>query len=309
MTELQPFFVRFWGVRGSYPTPGAHTMRHGGNTSCLEIQAGGHTLIFDAGSGIIRLGDMLMEQAHGQEQTQHLALFITHGHGDHLVGFPFFAPLFAPTTSIHLFGPQLAGQSIEQLVTPLMSPPYFPVDIRRLPSRRVFHTIRSDQCICWQNGYIEPTIMTTTRDLHDLDEQNVRVSARFTRSHPLNGALVYRIDYAQRSVVYATDVEWSDGCDAEFLTFIQGADVLIHDAQYTTSDYQQGKHGYGHSTIAMAVEAACLAQVNTLVLFHHEPTYNDEQLDGMEAEARDVFPCSYSAYEGMEIDLLARKIK
>ncbi len=307
MAELQPFFVRFWGVRGSYPTPGAHTVRHGGNTSCLEIQAGGHTLIFDAGSGIIRLGDALMERA--PEQTQRLALFITHGHGDHLVGFPFFAPLFAPTTSIHLFGPQLAGQNIEQLVTPLMSPPYFPVDIRRLPSRRFFHTIVSDQCIYWQNGGVEPTIMSDVRSPQNQNEENVCVSARFTSSHPLNGALVYRIDYAQRSIVYATDVEWRDGCDAEFLAFIQGADVLIHDAQYTTPDYQQVKHGYGHSTVTMAVETARQAHVNTLVLFHHEPTYDDEQLDRMELEARGMFPRSYSAYEGMEIDLLARKIK
>lgn len=296
------FLVRFWGVRGSYPTPGIHTIRHGGNTSCLEVQVGGHTLIFDAGSGIIRLGEALMQRAQGRPLP--LSLFITHGHGDHLVGFPFFAPHFSPTATLHLFGPQLAGQSVEQLVTPLMSPPYFPVDIHRLPSHRTFHTLSSDQCISWYNGQSEPTIHVTIPGEKMPD--TVRVIAKFTSSHPQNGALIYRIEYADCSLVYATDVEWSEGCDPEFLAFVEGADVLIHDAQYTTMDYQRAKRGFGHSTVAMAVEAAEAAHVHQLILFHHEPTYDDEQLDCLEAEARSHFANSSSAYEGMEIDLLVR---
>ena len=121
--------------------------------------------------------------------------------------------------------------------------------------------------------------------------------------HPLNGSVVYRVEYAGYSVVYATDVEWSNGCEQDFLDFIAGADVLIHDAQYTAHDYQQVKHGYGHSTIAMATDAAMAAHVRELVLFHHEPTYNDQQLDIMEAEARTRFEHTRSACEGMEIDL------
>jgi ribonuclease BN (tRNA processing enzyme) len=304
MVEAGHFLVRFWGVRGSYPTPGAHTVRHGGNTSCIEIRVGGHILIFDAGSGIIRLGEALMQQAQG---ALHLSLFITHGHSDHLIGFPFFTPLFSPLTRIHLFGPQLAGQSIEQLVTPLMSPPYFPVDIRCLPSQRTFHTLASEQSISWQERYAEPTVETRARSAHKSNA--VRVTAKFTHSHPLNGALIYRIDYAHRSLVYATDVEWGDGHNPEFVEFSKGADVLIHDAQYTTYDYEQTKHGFGHSTVVMAVEAARTAHVGTLILFHHEPTYDDEQLDRMEAEAREGFPRSHSAYEGMEIDLLAQTMK
>jgi len=133
--------------------------------------------------------------------------------------------------------------------------------------------------------------------------------AKFTHSHPLNGAVVYSVEYAGRRMVYATDVEWRNGCEPEFLAFVEGADLLIHDAQYTVDDYRQGKHGFGHSTVEMAVEAAQAAHVRELILFHHEPTYNDNQLDAMEETARTRFARTRSAYEGMAIDLLAENIE
>ncbi|HZO76030.1 MAG TPA: MBL fold metallo-hydrolase [Ktedonobacteraceae bacterium] len=299
MADRRRFLVRFWGVRGSYPTPGPHTLRHGGNTSCVEVLAGEHTLIFDAGSGIIRLGEELMRRANGMQQLD-LSLFLTHGHSDHLIGFPFFAPLFDPRTNLHLFGPQLADRDIKQVITPFVSPPYFPVESDRLPSNRVFYTVTDRQCISWNNH--KPVVDDGVVLSHD--GAHVQVRTLFTQSHPLNGAVVYRIEHAGRSVVYATDIEWSSGCEDEFLTFIKGADLLIHDAQYTASDYQQVKHGYGHSTIEMAVEAAIAAHVGELILFHHEPTYDDKQLDTMEAEAQARFAHTRSACEGMEIDLL-----
>ncbi len=307
MSTQQRFFVRFWGVRGSYPTPGARTVRYGGNTSCVEVQVGmelGHTLIFDAGSGIIRLGAELMqpdERKTHDETVLDAALFITHGHGDHLIGFPFFAPLFDARTSLHVFGPQLVNYNIEQLVTQLMSPPYFPVDMRDLPSHRTFHTISDEQCIVWSGENVAPSVGVLP---HSVRHDEVCVAAKFTQSHPQDGAVIYRIEYAGRRVVYATDVEWNQGCDNDFLAFIEGADLLIHDAQYTRHDYQQMKHGFGHSTIEMAVAAAHAAHVHELILFHHEPTYDDRQLDRMEAEAQTHFACTRSAYEGMEIDLL-----
>lgn len=306
MADRQRFLVRFWGVRGSYPTPGPHTLRHGGNTSCVEVQVGAHTLIFDAGSGIIRLGDEIMKRVNGSSKLD-LALFITHGHGDHLIGFPFFAPLFDPRTNIHLFGPQLAGQDVEELVTLLMSPPYFPVDVRKLPSQRTFHTVKDDQTICWYPGMLEPLSSEAAYRQDGLAqrEAEVRVIAKFTHSHPLDGSIIYRIEYGNRRVVYATDVEWSNGCDSDFLDFVEGADLLIHDAQYTSDDYQEVKHGFGHSTIEMAVEVANAAKVRELILFHHEPTYDDNQLDAMEAQARAHFGRTRSAHEGLEIDLLA----
>ncbi len=307
MSDRQNFLVRFWGVRGSYPTPGPQTLRHGGNTACVEVQVGGLRLIFDAGSGIIGLGSKILQQVEDGGKLD-ITLFITHAHSDHLLGFPFFAPLFDERTHLHLFGPQLAGQNIEQLVTSLMSPPYFPVDLRKLPSHRTFHTVADEQRILWRKGSSVPILQGRKRRMQERGESgsdSIEVCAKFTKSHPLNGAVIYKIEYAGHSVVYATDVEWGEGCDPEFLNFVKGADLLIHDAQYTTSDYEQVKQGFGHSTVKMAVEAAKAGEVQQLVLFHHEPTYDDNQLDAMETEAQSQFPRARSACEGMEIDILA----
>jgi phosphoribosyl 1,2-cyclic phosphodiesterase len=299
MAGVERFVVRFWGVRGSYPTPGPHTIRHGGNTSCIEVQVGDRTLILDAGSGIIRLGNDLLLRT--QEDLE-ISLLLTHGHGDHLVGFPFFAPLFERRATIHFFGPELTGKTVEQLVTLYMSPPYFPVDLHKLPSNRTFHTLAEGESIIWKYGQSTPKVVYG-HEQHGCDAE-MRVLAQYTTSHPLDGSVIYRIEYAGHSMVYSTDVEWNDSYDPCCIAIAKGTDLLIHDAQYTSSDYES-KRGFGHSTIEMATGMARAAGVGELILFHHEPTYDDDKLDWMEAEARKQFAHTRSAYEGMEIDLLA----
>ncbi|HEY0752761.1 MAG TPA: MBL fold metallo-hydrolase [Ktedonobacteraceae bacterium] len=295
---MSGFRVRFWGVRGSYPTPGPQTIRYGGNTTCVEVEVGGHILVLDAGSGIIRLGDELLQRAAGR--ALQMTLLITHGHSDHLLGLPFFAPLYQPEVSIAFFAPRLAGREVKELVTPLMSPPYFPVDMHRLPSQRTFHTLTGEEKLIWRVGKEVPALSAKRQHMR---AGEVHVSVHLSNHHPLNGSAVYRIEYGGRKLVFATDVEWQDHCEPAFLAFIEGADLLIHDAQYTPDEYNTDKQGFGHSSIVMATEAASEAHVSQLVLFHHEPTHDDEKLDALQEEARKHFTQTSAAYEGLEINL------
>ncbi|MBI3944534.1 MAG: MBL fold metallo-hydrolase [Armatimonadetes bacterium] len=306
------FSVRFRGVRGSYAVPGRGTTGIGGNTPCVEVRVGGHILIFDAGTGIIELGRELVAEHLGSgtdaESRKPLTctLFFSHMHHDHTQGFPFFAPVFLRGAVLHILGPRLARQDLEEALTKALLTPFFPVDLDEMAAEMAIRNLEDDEIVVLPPDSSEPRLVNATRSRPALTPDHVVVRNLRGYSHP-SGIRFYRVEYGGRSVVYATDTEGYVGGDVNLSLFAAGADVLIHDAQYRESEYvgrPVPTQGYGHSTPAMAAAVAAAAGVGRLVLFHHDPRHDDGVVAVMEADARRLFANSAAAYEGMSIDLL-----
>ena len=257
-------------MRGSLPTPGIGTRRYGGNTPCVELRCGKHTLIFDLGTGARALGDRMMQSGRAPEAS----IFLSHYHYDHLQGVPFFAPFYRPDARFRLHGASREGLSPREAIAGQMVPPYFPIGIDTLRADLSFEEI-------------------TEGSLVRVGQARVRA---FELNHP-GGSLSFRVDYRGRSLVYATDTEVGSDRDAPFARFARGADVLIYDAMYTDEEYAK-RHGWGHSPWTSAVELARTAGVKSLILFHHDPAHDDRTLDRMLREARQRFPEVRSAREG-----------
>jgi phosphoribosyl 1,2-cyclic phosphodiesterase len=300
--------VRFWGVRGSYPAPGNETNRYGGNTACVEISANGSTIILDAGTGIIPLGRSLVQRARQEGRRVSALLLFSHLHHDHTQGFPFFTPAFIPGASLAIYGPNLLGSNPLKAYEDVMQPPYFPVRLSDLSASLSFCTLRdSDMIVINQPG--EPA-WVGPMGARDGQDQADAVFIRALRSsaHP-GGVYHYRVDYGGRSVVYATDTEGYVSGDRRLAKFAYGADLLIHDGQYTDEHYLglipglSVTQGFGHSTVSMACQAALASEVKQLALFHHAPEYSDNQLDEIGKTARTLFSNTIVAQEGLEVHL------
>ena len=268
------FRLRFWGTRGSIPTPGPHTVRYGGNTPCVEVRTDTDWLvILDAGTGIRELGRTLMTQAQEGNRPSPgpiaADIFLTHAHWDHIQGIPFFAPIFQPGNHFTIWGSKTLETSIDRVIRDQMSPVVFPVTFEEVNARIDFREIAEERCV--GNGY--------------------EVTA-FAVQHP-GGALGYRFSSGTpvgkdrgRSFVYISDNElaphetyktrpdWRD----RLVEFVRGAAVLIHDATYTSAEYDKHR-GWGHSTHDEVVGLALDAGVEQLVLFHHRPERSDDDLD------------------------------
>jgi phosphoribosyl 1,2-cyclic phosphodiesterase len=299
--------IRFWGVRGSYPVPGPQTVRYGGNTACVEVQAGGHTIILDAGTGIINLGTALMRriQANGGHPMVATILF-SHMHHDHSQGFPFFEPAYHGSSTLHILGPRVFESDLEDILMHAMLPPSFPISLDELASLKVVKNLNDTDIVLIGPDPQHVRVLNMYRDSISDSPELVRVSIYHSFAHPKNGVHIYRIAWRDKSVVYATDTEGYIDVDQRLVRLSRGADVLIHDAQYRREDYanpMRPKQGWGHSTPDMACAVAQAAQVKRLVLFHHDPKATDDQLAEMEREAQEIFPQSCMAYEGLEIEL------
>ncbi|HVZ01456.1 MAG TPA: MBL fold metallo-hydrolase [Dongiaceae bacterium] len=273
MTTSSDFFVRFWGVRGSIPCCSADYLRYGGNTSCVEIRCGDYLMIFDAGTGIRPLGKSLVTRLPVVAD-----LFFTHTHLDHILGLPFFAPLYKPGSKIRIWSGHLqAPMTFRDAIGHLMAPPLFPVP---------------------------PTVFISEpelRDFHAGETLNPHPGVTL-RTAPLNhpnGATGYRVEWQGKSICYITDNEHKpDGPDPVLLDLIRGTDIFIYDTSYTDEEYPTYE-GWGHSTWQEGVRLADAAGVKQLVLFHHDPSHNDATMDRIGAAAGAARPGTVTAKEGL----------
>ena len=276
------FAIQFWGVRGSIPTPGNETARYGGNTSCIEMRIAGKRLIFDGGSGLHVLGRSLLKH-----MPLEAYMFFTHYHWDHIQGVPFFTPAFVRGNCFHIYGRVPDCQvSMKQHFMERVLHPNSPVPLDgKLEADLKFYEIQ-------------------TGDVVKLGDITLETGPL---NHP-NGALGYRVTWQGHSVFYCTDTEHpSDRMDENVLHLAQDADVFIYDAMYTDEEYYHPKSpkvGWGHSTWQMGAKIAQAAGVKRYVVFHHEPTHDDNFLDKVEKEVKAMFPNALMAREGLIVDVM-----
>ncbi len=301
------FSVTFYGVRGSYPTPGPKTARIGGNTPCVHVRAGEHNLIFDAGTGIIALGKNLTQEYKPENYPLNLTLFFTHTHHDHTQGFPFFVPARFQLTTLYIFGPKSLNEDLARVLSLSMLPPVFPITVDELPCERVVRNLNEAEVIVFNGTPSEPQVMWSQRDADVLaaNQNALCVQALKSAAHP-QGVFIYRVNFQGRSFVFATDIESYVGNYQRLIQFAQGADLMVHDAQYTDALYLHApvpRQGWGHSTWRMAIETANAANVKQLALFHHEPDHDDDMLEEIEKRAQGVRANTFLAREGMTVQL------
>ncbi len=280
--------ITFYGVRGSIAAPGPATVKYGGNTSCMHVLLNsGENLIFDAGTGIRRLGTEMLRH------DDPLVLLLSHGHWDHIQGYPFFGPIYQPGREIHVFQGVEGNAAALASVLEQMDGSNFPVHASELPSD-----------------------VSTISEVDDYLRKQDYHTVRKDLNHP-GGGHAYKIEEDGVSFAYITDNEL-DPPDKpqttydEWVEYCRGVDLLVHDAQYVESD-MPAKHGWGHSLISQVRQLAVDAQVRNIVMFHHDPDRTDRELDEIALESARYFQSrnskigSYIAAEGLAIELVARK--
>ncbi len=300
--------IKFWGTRGSIAVPSPDTLRYGGNTTCVELRADGEIIVLDAGSGIRPLGIALDREF--QARPMRLSLLITHAHWDHIQGFPFFKPAYDSKNEIRIFGFDGAGATFREIMTEPMKSPFFPITMRELSAKMDINKLN------------EMKFSLGKLDIHAafVNHPGVCVGYRIFTS---GGSIAFLPDHEpyefflhtargkQLSPEQAREVAADQ--NAALVQFLRGSDILILDAQYTDQEYTT-HIGWGHGSISSAVSLALEAEVQTLLLFHHDPNHDDEMVDTMVESARELVIKSGShlevagAQQGTEILLEAKKI-
>jgi phosphoribosyl 1,2-cyclic phosphodiesterase len=279
-TMNKEFKITFWGVRGTLPVPGKSTLKYGGNTSCVEVKAGGRHIIFDAGTGISELGK--------QTDIFHTDILLSHTHLDHIQGLPFYRPLHTPDSNVALWAGHLKPErTLEEIMGHIMMSPVFPLTLNDVQSQVEFNDFNAGETLV-NSGLAAAGITVET----------------FALNHP-DRATAYRLSFNGKSVCYVTDVEHKIGeVDSNLINFLRGTDVFIYDSTYDDNDFEKYK-GWGHSTWQQGVKIADAANVKTYVAFHHDPAATDELLDERAQKLARLRPNGQGliAREGMVIDL------
>jgi phosphoribosyl 1,2-cyclic phosphodiesterase len=281
--------VKFWGVRGSIPTPGPTTVHYGGNTSCVEVRADGQIIILDAGTGVRLLGRQLV--AEFDTQPLELTLLLTHTHWDHIQGLPFFLPVYKPQNHLRILGYEGARHGLEVVLTGQMEDPFFPIGLREVPANVSIEELKD------RNFHIGPV--------------RVQASPANHRGHCVG----YRLFTSRGSIAFFPDNEpppaaapASDAAKRAMIEFLRATDLLIMDTQFDAEEYQQHT-GWGHGCVDDVVALALDAEVRRLFLFHHDPNHDDAKVSEMLAHARRLVAARKAplqveaAREGLTIEL------
>ncbi|MFI3300183.1 MAG: MBL fold metallo-hydrolase [Candidatus Gastranaerophilales bacterium] len=309
---MSEFKVKFRGVRGSYPVVDKDFLQYGGNTSCVEVNVNGHIIILDAGTGLISLGNELLEKhiASDIEQEKREAIsatvLISHIHQDHIQGFTFFRPLHIKSTTINVFGNVNYNETLSDELANLLFGKSFPLDLGDIAGNLNIKDFAETEALILRHN--NSPIIKRINDDNDLTPENddVLITCYRSYAHPQEGVLIYKISYKDKSLVYASDKESYLGGDKKLINFARNCDLLIHDSQYTTEDYLSSfnpKQGYGHSTFDMAIECQNHSGAKKLVFFHFDPSYDDAKLNQINENFKEIKDKAILGYEGLEIEL------
>lgn len=305
------FKVKFRGVRGSHPVSSVNKLKYGGNTACVELRVNGHTIILDAGTGIIELGNDLAKSHIANTKLIEVLVLFSHSHMDHIQGLPFFKPIYINNSKINIFGAKAYGNDFKQLVSDTIFKFMFPVELEEVSADIKINNLIETNAIVLNPNSNEPEIIRFDNEEEiKADENAVIITSIKSSAHPKEGVNLFKIKCNNKTLVYATDKESYIEEDNKIITFSSGANLLIHDSQYTMEDYLSpvnSKQGFGHSTMEMAIEIAKAANVSKLALYHLDPSYDDDFLDKLDEKAKRMFNNSFIAYENLEIDLMQVK--
>ena len=267
-------YIKFWGVRGSNPTADSNKMKFGGDTSCIEVRTYDNELIIlDMGSGMRNLGKKILSDA-SYPKTIHI--FLSHFHWDHVMGFLYFTPFYDESFTFNIYGCNKNTQT-KSFSEKILDPTFWPVSIDMLNAKINFLDLKEDKI-----NISNSTLVTHTN-----------------HSHP-NSATSYRIETNGHSTVYTTDCEHPKGLNKNVLEIAKNADILIHDSHFSEEDLKEHK-GWGHSSWRQGTEVAKMANAKHLVLFHHNPNYNDETVLKLEKSAKKNFKKVTASRQGMKI--------